>query len=199
VKDESLIIGELPPAEYVMRIHATDARPLVTLKPDGTVIVHEPGADVEASRRFWETLEFHGKSLSAHLGVARKEISDLQVTVLCKRVIIEKLQARIARAQRILDEKCPDGYLAVSAALHGEIGRVNGVPETDGYDGIEVPTPGTVAAMEDAREGNMGKFGTAKELMADLHGGESCPNCDGKGYHPGPSCITCDGSGKVVG
>ena len=54
---------ESPPPEYAMRVHGEDSRPLVTLKTDGTIIVHEMGADVEAATRFWDALRFQGKTL----------------------------------------------------------------------------------------------------------------------------------------
>jgi len=41
------------------------------------------------------------------------------------------LKARLKRVQSLLDETTPDGYLALSAAVRGEIGRIDNVPVMD--------------------------------------------------------------------
>jgi len=67
---------ESPPPEYAMRVHGEDSRPLVTLKTDGTIIVHEMGADVEAATRFWDAIRFEGRTLREERDTARRELCE---------------------------------------------------------------------------------------------------------------------------
>lgn len=48
--------------------------PLVSVKVDGTVIVHREGADKEAAKMFYDALQFEGKTL-------RQRIKDLETRV----------------------------------------------------------------------------------------------------------------------
>jgi len=72
-----------PLPEYLVYIASADSKPLVTIKPDGTVVIHHPGADVEAAERFYRSLEIRGTTLFQE---------------------IERLRAENARLRRALQE-----------------------------------------------------------------------------------------------
>jgi hypothetical protein len=48
---------------YVLELFGAPERPLITIDKDGTVTIHEEGAEKEAARVFYEALEFEGRTL----------------------------------------------------------------------------------------------------------------------------------------
>jgi hypothetical protein len=72
-----------PEPEYTLRIFGFNSEPLITLKPDGTVVIHKEGADKEAAKVFYETLQIYGKSLHQEIERLRaeKEIERLRAEV----------------------------------------------------------------------------------------------------------------------
>ena len=48
---------KIPTPEYLLRIHGDQNKPLVSIKPDGTVVIHEHGAEREAAEIFWRCVE----------------------------------------------------------------------------------------------------------------------------------------------
>lgn len=52
-----------PPVEYLMAFNASPTREIAHIKPDGTVVLSEPGADREAARLFWDSIQFRGTTL----------------------------------------------------------------------------------------------------------------------------------------
>ena len=65
----------VPEPEYTLRIGGSGGKPLVSIKPDGTVIVHEPGADREAAKAFYEALQIRGRSLVARIAQLETELA----------------------------------------------------------------------------------------------------------------------------
>lgn len=47
--------------------------PLVTIKPDGTVVIHKEGADRDAAVGFYRCLEIEGKTLHARIAELERE------------------------------------------------------------------------------------------------------------------------------
>ena len=58
--------------DFIIDISNGDEQ-LVSIKPDGTVIIHKEGADKEAAKKFYESLEFEGKSLFARIEELEEE------------------------------------------------------------------------------------------------------------------------------
>ena len=48
---------KVTPPEYLLRLHGLDNKPLVSIKHDGTVIIHEHGTEREAAEIFWKCIE----------------------------------------------------------------------------------------------------------------------------------------------
>lgn len=48
---------------HAVKLYGADERPLVTIAKDGTVTIHEEGAEKEAARVFYGALEFEGRTL----------------------------------------------------------------------------------------------------------------------------------------
>jgi hypothetical protein len=46
-----------------MVIAREDGERLVTIKLDGTVVIHHAGADLEAAKAFWNAVQVEGKTL----------------------------------------------------------------------------------------------------------------------------------------
>ncbi len=78
------IVGNSSPvmtitSAHLITIYAADGRELVHVKPDGTVVVSEEGAEPEAARRFWDALQVCGVGLLSRIRhleeqlVARKQ------------------------------------------------------------------------------------------------------------------------------
>jgi len=63
-----------PVPEYLLRI--SGAKLLVSIKYDGTVVIHELGAEKEAAKIFYEALEINGKSLVARIAALEAELAN---------------------------------------------------------------------------------------------------------------------------
>ena len=81
--DFNLYESDEPPAidwrdlPYLLELNDAGA-PLVTIKPDGTVVVHREGADREAARVFYEALQMEGKTLHARIAELERENRELR-------------------------------------------------------------------------------------------------------------------------
>jgi hypothetical protein len=70
-----LRIQDNEPPMYTISIYGTGNKLLVGIKPDGTVIINEPGADKEAAKVFYESLQYHGQSLVARIAELERELA----------------------------------------------------------------------------------------------------------------------------
>jgi len=62
---------------FLFAIYNADIdEPLVTIEMDGTVVIHEYGAEKEAAEIFWSALHFYGKDLI-------QQVSDLEAENKC--------------------------------------------------------------------------------------------------------------------
>ena len=63
--------------EYLL--HISGAKPLVSIKYDGTVVIHELGAEKEAAKIFYEALQINGRSLVARIATLEAELVSYRV------------------------------------------------------------------------------------------------------------------------
>ena len=59
---------------FALRLYGDGQKPLVTIAHDGTVTIHEEGAEEEAARVFYRSLEFEGKTLYKRIEKLREAI-----------------------------------------------------------------------------------------------------------------------------
>lgn len=66
------------PSDVPLLAISSAAKPLITVKQDGTVVVHEYGADKEAARMFYESLHLEGTTLYQKVAEQADEIERLR-------------------------------------------------------------------------------------------------------------------------
>ncbi len=77
-EEESYLIVENPNPMLVEFYGGDTCKPIVTVKPDGTVVIHEYGDDKEAAKIFWGSLEFYGKGLLQRISELEAENEKLK-------------------------------------------------------------------------------------------------------------------------
>jgi hypothetical protein len=66
---------QIPKTEYLVRFLGDSNRPLVTVGNDGTVTIHEYGAERQAAEIFWNALQVAGMSLVARIAALEDELA----------------------------------------------------------------------------------------------------------------------------
>ena len=66
-------------SDYLLQICdvTDDNKELVTIKPDGTVIVHEYGSEPEAAKIFWDAIQLYGKTFLQQIQELENKVSEL--------------------------------------------------------------------------------------------------------------------------
>lgn len=62
---------------YLLEI-SDGTEPLVTIKPDGTVVIHKEGSAPQAAKLFYEALQIEGKTLFERIKELDKEVEQLK-------------------------------------------------------------------------------------------------------------------------
>jgi len=63
---------------FALRLYGSKSQELVTIGRDGTVTIHEEGAETEAARVFYEALEFEGKALHKRIETLEEAIRETE-------------------------------------------------------------------------------------------------------------------------
>jgi uncharacterized small protein (DUF1192 family) len=66
--------------EYFLKIYdpdSDDTKDLVTIRMDGTVEVHEYGAEPKSAKVFWDAIQLYGKTFIQQIQELRNRISEL--------------------------------------------------------------------------------------------------------------------------
>jgi hypothetical protein len=66
----------LPKVDLLV-IHGTD-KPIASIGPDGTVTIHQLGAEPKAAKAFWDAIHVHGVSLFNRITTLEAENSALK-------------------------------------------------------------------------------------------------------------------------
>lgn len=117
VRESSLTITA-PVPQYILAISDMNNEKLVEIKPDGTVIVVREGADKEAARVFYESLQIQGQTLFQQLAERDQEIERLKsLDDTAMRLVLchderDALRAENARLNERLDDALGD-YMPV--------------------------------------------------------------------------------------
>jgi len=62
---------------YLLEI-SDGTEPLVTIKPNGTVVIHKEGSAPQAAKLFYEALQIEGKTLFGRIDELKKEVEQLK-------------------------------------------------------------------------------------------------------------------------
>ncbi len=65
----------------LFRISGRAAKPIVSIKADGTVVVHKLGGEKEAAEIFYRELQIRGKTLFARIAELEAEVASLKQTL----------------------------------------------------------------------------------------------------------------------
>lgn len=76
VCDAGALTVKTPEPQFLLQIFS--AEPLVSIKPDGTVVIHQEGGDKEAAKKFYEALELEGRTLHDRIAKLEKQHLDIQ-------------------------------------------------------------------------------------------------------------------------